>query len=329
MVSKLSDPRAYLAPPEVTRELDTLTDAYAAAYPTSPSAYQARARICEAAGLAAEAASWTARTHDLTPDSRYHHGFHLWRSGRPELEAEALEWFRRAAAGGHGLAHDCLGTSYRWGVGVEPNLDTALDWYQRAAALGVPRSMIQLGEFYRLGLGVEKDAQQAATWHQRAAAKGWNQPLFELARLYLQGTGLERDPKQAREYAQRAAQRGYKAACVLYGRLLEKGVGGEQDGPSARYWYDKVGARTYPDALFALGRADSESRDLFCPDVLARRWYLEAARYGHAGAMAELARMALEPTRGLERDEVEGRAWQRRAAAAGETASSARSHPGR
>ena len=93
-------------------------------------------------------------------------------NGVPKDEAEAVKWYRLAAAQGSADAQWSLGVAYSDGDGVPKNDAEALKWYRLAAAQGDAGAQFSLGYAYYLGTGVPKDAVQAYKWWNLAAAQG-------------------------------------------------------------------------------------------------------------------------------------------------------------
>ena len=56
------------------------------------------------------------------------------------------------------------------GYGVKKDVAEAIRWYRRAAAKNGSEGMNNLGHVYRRGLGVDRDLAEAARWFQKAAA---------------------------------------------------------------------------------------------------------------------------------------------------------------
>jgi TPR repeat protein len=70
------------------------------------------------------------------------------------------------------LAQDNLGACYSSGRGVLLNHAEALKWYRLAAAQGNASAQNHLGLCYLKGLGVRQNVSEAAAWFAKAAAQG-------------------------------------------------------------------------------------------------------------------------------------------------------------
>jgi uncharacterized protein len=111
--------------------------------------------------------------------------------------ALAVDWFRKAAAQGHGDAEFQLGQMYEFGFGVTSDDREALAWYQRAAEHGSHAARRALGDRYRRGRGVAADDAESVRWYQLAAAGDDLRAQIQLGQAYLAGTGIMRDNQLA------------------------------------------------------------------------------------------------------------------------------------
>jgi len=88
---------------------------------------------------------------------------------RRQLEL-AHDLVRRPGGSAAGEFH--LGLAYDGGLGVKSDQAEALDWYKRAAEHGHIPAMFNVGAMYLAGAGVEQDEVQAMRWFERASAAG-------------------------------------------------------------------------------------------------------------------------------------------------------------
>jgi len=107
--------------------------------------------------------------------------------------AQAVDWFRRAAAQGYAPAEFQMGQVYEFGFTVERDDRQALAWYRKAAGHGSAAAQRSVGDFYRTGRGVKADAAEAARWYRRGADGDDIRAQNELGQLYFSGTGVARD----------------------------------------------------------------------------------------------------------------------------------------
>src|SRR5690242_18987141 len=68
--------------------------------------------------------------------------------------ADYVDTYRAGAQAGRAEDQYNLGASYRWGVGVEKNLDLATQWIRKAADQGYPLAERTIREMYEKGEGL-------------------------------------------------------------------------------------------------------------------------------------------------------------------------------
>jgi TPR repeat protein len=107
--------------------------------------------------------------------------------------AEAVGWFKKAAAQGYAPAEFQMGQLFDFGFGVEQDDAQALAWYRKSGEHGSAAGQRSVGEFYRKGRGIAADTTEAARWYQLAADADDLRAQYELGQLYFTGTGLRRD----------------------------------------------------------------------------------------------------------------------------------------
>jgi hypothetical protein len=113
----------------------------------------------------------------------------------------AMGLFRQAAEAGHSLAQARLADLLN---AAELNAE-AVDWYRRSALQGDAEGEFGLGRLLANGEGVPRDAAQALRWYRQAAARQHVRAIEALARATRSGDlGLARDPAEADRLEQRA-----------------------------------------------------------------------------------------------------------------------------
>jgi tetratricopeptide (TPR) repeat protein len=117
----------------------------------------------------------------------------------------AMAYFRKAAEAGHGPAQARMGDMMD---ASELNAE-AVQWYQKAADQGDPAGEHGLGRMHVEGKGVPKDLAKALAHFQRAAQKNFPPALETLAAAHRTGTlGLPKNlPEAERLMAQAKALR--------------------------------------------------------------------------------------------------------------------------
>lgn len=97
--------------------------------------------------------------------------------------ATAVQWYRRAADLGYGLARHNLGNVYFEGRGVAQNDSLAVHWWTMAAEGGDAIPQLRLGTMYEEGRGVTRNLAEARRWYGLAAARGNADARAALERL--------------------------------------------------------------------------------------------------------------------------------------------------
>lgn len=119
-------------------------------------------------------------------------------------EADAAQWFMRAAEQGHKEAQYRLANQYFYGRGVSKDIDQAKKWYREASLQGHLESSRMLGDIYFSGRYVQKDLEQASYWYRLGAELG-----DEISQCKIDEIIKEKDPHtwKQREQARQARQR--------------------------------------------------------------------------------------------------------------------------
>jgi hypothetical protein len=109
--------------------------------------------------------------------------------------AAELEITRPQALAGEAWAQAFLGTSYFLGTGVTQSYAEALKWYRLAAAQESGQAKFNLGFMYQAGEGVMQDDAQAVKWYRLAA--GLAEARCNLGVMYASGRGAAQDYAKA------------------------------------------------------------------------------------------------------------------------------------
>lgn len=123
------------------------------------------------------------------------------------------------AHAGSALAQFCLGYMNYMGVGVDQDQAQAAEWYKKAANQGLADAQYNLGYLYITGEGVERDLDQAITLLKAASDAGHTLAMYELGVLYEFGDGVTKDWAKARTAYQLAAADGFQLAQQAYTRV--------------------------------------------------------------------------------------------------------------
>ena len=97
--------------------------------------------------------------------------------------AEALKWYRKAAAQDHNSGLCDVGYCYRNGTGVKQDYAKAIPFYRQAAEQGCPTGAYWLAVAYENGEGVKKNLAQARRWYGISRDRGDGDAAAALKRL--------------------------------------------------------------------------------------------------------------------------------------------------
>lgn len=198
------------------------------------------ARAYLAAGLLDDAIAWLGRAAaNNSAAANYELGFaHLSGFGGRDKDAKkAVEFYTRAAEGGHPAAQTALGVLHATGTGVDRYPATAMEWFRRAAKAGYPAAQNNLGEMYYRGEGAQRDYVKAAHWVRKAAEAGHPGAQYNLGYLYRFGTGVETNEARAFHWFKTAAERGIAKAMSHLASMYRDGRGVAKDPNEAYFWF--------------------------------------------------------------------------------------------
>lgn len=132
---------------------------------------------------------------------------------------------------------------------------TAYEAWLPLAHRGDVAAMRNIGHLYRWGQGVEKDINQAIHWYRLAAEKGFSRAQANLAAIYLQGDeGTPVNYEEAHKWFAAAAVQNLAVAQYNLGLMYELGLGVEKSEPRALGWYNLAAKAGQPDAIERLSQ---------------------------------------------------------------------------
>lgn len=172
----------------------------------------------------------------------------LWRkAGESENQerAEALSWFRRAAASGEPEHQMEFGMVLCWDVG---DYRSGLRWVKRAAKQGHLGAQYFLAAELATGEQVSRNLPEAIKWYRIAAKAGHHEAQYNLALMLWNGEGVRKSRKAAHSWLEAAAKGGELLALRALAEAYSEGLMGyRQDPHRAKYWrnrYRRAQART-------------------------------------------------------------------------------------
>jgi serine/threonine protein kinase len=112
------------------------------------------------------------------------------------------------------------GWSFEKGTGNAHDAAEAVYWYRLAAADGDPRALTNLGTLMARGQGIERpDPEAARLLWWAAATHGEATAMFNLGTMFERGISVAADPATARKWYERAASRNHPQARAALKRL--------------------------------------------------------------------------------------------------------------
>lgn len=121
------------------------------------------------------------------------------------LDAEAVEWCRKAADQGDAASQLNLGKMHANGQGIPQDDAEAVKWYRRAAEQGQAEAQALLGEMYYRGQGVPQNYVEAHKWYNLSAA-GMSGPDREISTKGRDFVAARMTPEQIAEAQKRARE---------------------------------------------------------------------------------------------------------------------------
>jgi TPR repeat protein len=130
--------------------------------------------------------------------------------GCEEDEARSLEFVRESSGRGSRYGQLTLGMLHHWGGGgLAVDYAQAVAFFRLAAAQGLDEAQRRLGHMYYCDLGVAGDYAEALRWYQLAAAQGHPTALHCVAECHEQGQGVAANVAEAMRWYRRARAAGY------------------------------------------------------------------------------------------------------------------------
>ncbi len=116
----------------------------------------------------------------------------LWKENSPESTKEMIEVIAPLAEEGDGIAMKRMGRAYRFGRGVEADLDKALETMKNARRLKARGSSVELFDIY-WAIGTPEAYESMIPVVKPLADKGNVPAMIRMARAYRDGKGVKKD----------------------------------------------------------------------------------------------------------------------------------------
>lgn len=174
-------------------------------------------------------------------------------------QAEALQWYKKAANQDHTHAQIRLATYY-YNNGQGPDFQSAYHWIWRLAQKNDAFAQAQLGWMYVQGAGVEKDYQIAHYWFLKSALQGNHQAAPFLAWMYFHAQGVRGSNTEAFKWYKKSAEAGDPEAQMFMVVMYKFGISTAVDLTQSAYWKQKIINTQDIDFEYSYTRNDYENR---------------------------------------------------------------------
>ena len=233
---------------------------------------------------------------------------------------QEFEQVRKDAERGDIEAQYRMGEFHRKGLGVERDFEKAVEWFRKAADGGHPDAIIDLGIYNNeLEVGDLKDYPEAVAWIRKSAERGNVNSQYLLGVCHYRGDVVDQDDIESLHWFRKAAEQGSVRAQFALGLSYLKMCANQQQGlAESTKWFRLSAERGFEPArsILKLLHAD-EPDDGGAPEDAAES-LRRAAELGDAEAQYELGERYFNGD-GVERDYVEAVKWFRKAADQGDS----------
>jgi TPR repeat protein len=217
---------------------------------------------------------------------------------------QAVRWWARAAAAGHGEALSALGVCYRDGLGTGADSTRAVECFEAAAQLGIASAQRRLGVIWFQtaargggataasaagdGTAEELDA-EAVKWFRAATEQGDAMAQCWLGVCHASGRGVPRHAEAAARLYRLSAEQGYARAQYNLAVCYSEGNGVPKIlGEAVRWWHaaavqDDAQAQCWMGVCHATGWGVSHD------ERQAVAWFQRSADQGWCEAQCWLA----------------------------------------
>ncbi|MFD1191356.1 tetratricopeptide repeat protein [Phenylobacterium conjunctum] len=146
----------------------------------------------------------------------------------------AAQWRGRSARSGDRYAMYDMGLF----AGGSGDLAEAVKWFRAAAAQGLPDAITQLGAYYSSPseAGDRLNYKIAVEYLEQAAGMGDPEAQYRLGSMYFRGRPLTMNYAEAFRYTKMAAESGHAKAAAMLSRLYVGGKGTPVDEREAYFW---------------------------------------------------------------------------------------------
>ena len=173
-----------------------------------------------------------------------------------EERGEAAEQLEQLADAGDAHAQYVIGTAYRDGGLLIPDMVKAQKLLERAAEQDLDAAQYALGKLYLSDDADVHDPAKGIYWLKRSADNGNDYAAYRLGKEYLSGKNTVKDAETAVSYLRQAANNGNAYAQYLLGKLTLMGEGVLKDTDAAYEWFAAARANGHAYAEFFMKRME-------------------------------------------------------------------------
>lgn len=218
----------------------------------------------------------------------YNKGYGLWRN-----RAEAVKWYKRAAAAGNADALGELGHAYIYGqlYGLKEDVETGVKLLNEAIEKDSASAAYTLGQYY---LNKKSDRKKVIEMYKIAAERGYSKAFASLAQEYVKvGNGTDAlrwanggdepntsDKMEHRRWERKRSMADFRGMCsYIKGEVYALGIGEiEQDLARAKKLFEESYRKGSTKGAVALVAMYGEGIGVEANATLAGQWKKEAVK---------------------------------------------------
>ena len=169
---------------------------------------------------------------------------------------EAAEQLEQLAESGDAHAQYIIGTAYRDGGLLIPDMAKAKKFLEYAAKQEIDTAQYALGKLYLSDDADVHDPAKGIYWLKRSEENGNTYAAYRLGKEYLSGKNTVKDAETAVSYLRQAADNGSAYAQYLLGKLYLMGEGVPNDTNAAYEWFAAARDNGHAYAEFFMKRME-------------------------------------------------------------------------
>ena len=169
---------------------------------------------------------------------------------------EAAEQLEQLAESGDAHAQYIIGTAYRDGGLLIPDMAKAKKFLEYAAKQEIDTAQYALGKLYLSDDADVHDPAKGIYWLKRSEENGNTYAAYRLGKEYLSGKNTVKDAETAVSYLRQAADNGNAYAQYLLGKLTLMGEGIPKDMDAAYEWFAAARDNGHTYAEFFMKRME-------------------------------------------------------------------------